>query len=99
MLLELNDKNIALIIKSARESSNLNQVDFGDRTGYSASTICKYETSKRTPKIADLCDLLHAANCQITITVKTPVYSRYRKDIIDYEVVCLGDFEISKMEI
>ena len=99
MLLEINDENIAFIIKQTRESSNLKQLELGDRIGYSASTICKYETGKRIPKIVDLCDLFHAANCQVTITVKMPVYSKYRKDIIDYDVVCLGDFEISDLEI
>ena len=99
MLLEINDENIAFIIKQTRESSDLRQVELGDRAGYSASTICKYETGKQIPKIKDLCNLLHEANCQVTIAVKTPVYSRYRKDIIDYEIVCLGDFEIEISEL
>lgn len=99
MLLDINDKNIALIIKQARESADLNQVEFGTLTGYSSSTICKYETGKRIPKITDLSYLLTATGCQLNITVRIPVYSRYRKDVIDYEIVCLGDFEISNSEI
>ena len=99
MLLELNDKNIALIIKLARESTGLSQVEFGEHAGYSASTICKFETSKRIPKSTDLFHVLNAAGCQIHISVKIPVYSKYRKEIMGYEMVCLGDFSISKSEI
>ncbi|RHW05202.1 XRE family transcriptional regulator [Clostridiaceae bacterium OF09-1] len=99
MLLELNDKNIALIIKLARESTGLSQVEFGEHAGYSASTICKFETSKRIPKSTDLFHVLNAAGCQLNISVKIPVYSKYRKEIIGYEMVCLGDFSISKLEI
>ena len=99
MLLEINDTNNCYIIKRMRESANLKQNELGLATGYSPSTICKIEKGKKPPTIIDLHNFANATNCQISITFKIPVYSRYRKDVIDYEMVCLGDFEISNAEI
>ncbi len=99
MLLKINDKNNCYIIKRMRKSANLKQNELGLATGYSASTICKIEKGKKIPTIIDLYNFANATNCQISITFKIPVYSKYRKDVIDYEMVCLGDFEISNSEI
>lgn len=87
MLLKINAKNNCHIIKRMRESANLKQNELGLATGYSPSTICKIEKGKKIPTIIDLHNFANATNCQISITFKIPVYSKYRKDVIDYEGV------------
>ena len=60
------------LIRDARRSAGLSQVELGRRSGVTQSVVSAYESGARQPSLPTLDRLVRAAGCELDITVREP---------------------------